>query len=324
MTRRRDRDLSFEPPRGWEDEGVVAFRARAPAPLRPPTLTLAWEPLRGRGIHEHAIRALSAVGGVELVENAQTDVGGREALLVRLREAEGEETFERTTVVVDLLEDTAGAIPVFTLVTPLELAADARVAFADVLSSVKWTEGVTPERVDMDRYSYKNVSFEPPENWVEATVASYHTASQPDGPPDQRIVVARDALPAPTTLRAFVDRTILTLGQTTPGFRFVESPSMEVAGRSAVLVRFRFDAAPGVMEQTMVLIDPGSDAPRKVTVVLTSSTVAAAEKARAALFAMLRTLRFGDAQPAASAPGRAAPPDASVPLVPIPGTRYDK
>jgi hypothetical protein len=130
------------------------------------------------------------------------------------------------------------------------------------------------------------------------------------------------------TLRVHADKAIVKIGRSVPDFELVESGSLEVAGRPAILMRFRLTQDGRSLEQTLVLVDPLQDPDRCVAVFNASGPPERSAEVREMLDAVLRSVRFrtGAAAhpgvlPASTEPSdtraRGSVPDA--PSVPMPG-----
>ncbi len=176
----------------------------------------------------------------------------------------------------------------------------------------------------MATYHQKDLSFEAPAEWIDTTVAFFHGPAAPAGtPPASSITVMREPLRAADTLRTHADRKLVQLGKDLARFELLESTDVELAGRPAVLLRFRFgpDGRERI-EQTMVLVDPLDDPERVVVVVSTAAVLERVDETRVAFATTLRSLRFDQTPTLRVAP---RPPEGPAPSIrpplsiPMPG-----
>ena len=333
--RREERNVSFDPPRGWTEASVAVFRAHVGFDARPvPSIHVAWEPLRGASVEAHALTRLAAFGEDSArVDHLAKFVVGRPAVGFRIKRDVHPAVIEASVVVAEMGDAgdageagdaTERAVLVLTLVTSSELAAGARATFERMLRTVRFDpHGDGAPNWRAMTYQHRNVSFEPPAEWVEATVAAYHGSPEPDGARSTWLTVGREPLAPGVSLRAHADRAVVRMVQSGQVTAFQTSESLEVGGRDAILVRTTMPSPSGEMERTLVLIAPGDEEPAKVMHVVSTAPLARADEARHALAEMLASLRFADTperRPSTST-SRAPPPLAVPPLVPIPGTR---
>jgi hypothetical protein len=177
------------------------------------------------------------------------------------------------------------------------------------------------------RFPRTEVAFQPPPGWAEATVVSFRA------PPSGRIgakapslTMSRVQLLPGETLRTHADRRLARAAKDLPGFDFLESEDLVVAGRPAVLQRFAFAPNEERVEQTTVLIGPGSESEARVTVFAIASLAAEAEHSQPLFRAVLDSVRFepGDDRPSSvplPPPSSNSNPEFSSHLVPMPGRR---
>ncbi len=335
MPRRLDGNLSFLPPTGWTEGALAVFHANcASGPV--PSLHVAWEAREGGSVHAHALRRLAALCGKDShVYDVTKVVTGRPSVGLRITVATEPVPVEVLVVVIEA--DPDGAVVVFSLVAGGGLTPPCREIFERVLGTFRveardgapaGEELANAEEVDMQRYRYRNVSFEPPANWVETTIAAYHAPPGPDGSKSSWLVVGREPLAPAVTLRAYADRALIRLAQGAEAVSLVDTRSLMVGDRSAILVRVKMGSPEGETEKTLVMVEPGDGPPRRVTRFVMTAPLAQAEATQRALAETLSSVRFGASSASASvdAPAAAAATQPSAArerpyLVSIPGTR---
>ena len=179
----------------------------------------------------------------------------------------------------------------------------------------------------MPRHQDKDVSFDPPPDWVDRTFVAFTAPPGlvKDVNSAPNIVMTREPMRDGDTLRTHSDRQLIELGKQLKDFDLLESKETTLGGLPAILLRYRWISQVGTLEQAMVVAertrpDKGTD----VTTFTTTTTPADAPRARPIFDEILRTVRFS---PAGGAPPPVrpslAPPlsDEPSPLVPMPGFR---
>jgi hypothetical protein len=134
------------------------------------------------------------------------------------------------------------------------------------------------------------ISFLPPPAWTWDVVVTFHAEPNKSAQP-LTIQVAREPLTAGDSFRLYSQRKLVQAA-TRADIEILETTTRNVGGRSAVLWRSRMKVDAGTFVQTLVIVDPGSDLDRRVT--LFSAVVPEQQDAqgRAALEELLATVRF--------------------------------
>ncbi len=148
MARFQQSNVSFEPPAAWLDTTIASFRAPTAEPdaAAAPTILMAREVLQPADtLRTHADRKLVQLGReaqrFALVESKELQVGGRPALLLRYRlSGQDGRRLEQTTVMVDPAHDPEHKVAVFVMIAAAEQAEQSHAVFADMLTSVRFSE----------------------------------------------------------------------------------------------------------------------------------------------------------------------------------------
>jgi hypothetical protein len=169
----------------------------------------------------------------------------------------------------------------------------------------------------MPRYQHKDLSFEPPSDWLDSTVARFHPPPAPVGaPPVPAITMAYEPLPPGVGARMHADQMLVRLAKTVVGFDFLNREDVTIGDRPAILFRFRFrpDAeALEAMEQTMALVPAGTDRDPRIAILSIACPIASAQVNMGVFTNVLRTVRFDEPGVAASTVPTAAPSSPSTP-----------
>jgi hypothetical protein len=179
----------------------------------------------------------------------------------------------------------------------------------------------------MTRFAHQNVSFEPPADWIEATVVRFHAPPAPGLDPLPMIVVTREPCPPGESLQTFSTRKLIALAARRADLAILDSEEESIGGRSAIVQRFRFRGPKGAfVESAMALVGTGDDAARLVTVIESMSAPEQSKATDEAFRDMLRRVRFESHKEASSAIPSAPRSDArassgAVPEPPMPGPR---
>ncbi len=194
--------------------------------------------------------------------------------------------------------------------------------------------GRDPQRADDARHECGDLSFQPPAGWRNVTVFTAQGPALPGSRIVPLIRMAREPMRG-TTLRLHADNVLMKLGKEVAGFELVESGLLEVAGRSAITMRFHLKGEAGTLEQILVMVDPMDDPDRGVATFNASGPEEQSGAIREMLGGLLRSVRFRDRHsdpgtaPALAPPlppiGRADPGMMGVvPTVPMPGYRANR
>ncbi len=177
----------------------------------------------------------------------------------------------------------------------------------------------------MPRYQDKDVSFDPPPEWVDRTFVAYTVPY--DLPKNKEsapnIVMTREPLRATDTLRTHADRQLLELGKQLKDFDLLESRETELGGQQAIYLRYSWVSHIGVLEQSMTLAERPAEQGSSVTTFTTTTTPDEAPRVRPLFNQILQSVKFGAgfAPPPKGAPPPTSPPREDAPLVPMPGFR---
>lgn len=142
LLRHQQNNISFEKPSGWMESTVASFTPGGPLA---PTILMVREPM---GPHDtlrtHVDHTLIKLGKelskLDVLENREMQVGGRDAVVLCVSFVGGEREFEQSMVMIDPARDPDRRIAVFVACTPRERAAEARAVLARVLETVRFGE----------------------------------------------------------------------------------------------------------------------------------------------------------------------------------------
>jgi hypothetical protein len=146
----------------------------------------------------------------------------------------------------------------------------------------------------MAQVDYAPFVFEAPDGWEDRSVAAFVAPSRHNEPIAPNVVVTREPRRPADSLSAHVQRQVLAVATTLPGFEVFDSQQIDVAGRSALRTRCVWRAEDTTVEQTMVHIEPQREDTVVVSVTFTSSADTATSLA-SLLTRLLSTL--GDDRP---------------------------
>lgn len=161
----------------------------------------------------------------------------------------------------------------------------------------------------MSRYEYGDVSFEPPTQWNEHRVIAF-SAPHAEGEPSSNVTLAREPRRSGDTIRAHVNRQLVSMAASVPGFEMKEMLDVQVGGRPAVRVRAAWPSAAGVVEQLSVHVAPDTHEASVLTITCTS-VARGRDEARVVFDRMMASASFAP---------RAAMPAPAPKLTPLPAT----
>lgn len=147
----------------------------------------------------------------------------------------------------------------------------------------------------MSRYQRDNVTFLGPHGWRDGSITQLHPpAGAPGDPPVPTIMVEQSPQRPEESFLACYHRTLVEIGRRAGGLDLLDQQDRLVFGRTAVVVRFRFDSPVGRLDQTMVFVAPAGEPEPVVTIFSMTATVATAEQHRPVFLEMLDTVQFDD------------------------------
>jgi hypothetical protein len=123
----------------------------------------------------------------------------------------------------------------------------------------------------MAQVHYAPFSFEPPEGWQDRTIVAFVAPSQPGDSTVPNVVVAREPRRDGDTLQTHVQRQLLALSNELDEFDMLESEELVVGGRRAMRTRCVWSGNGGVIDQTVVHIDPEEGEKTVMSLTCTSS-----------------------------------------------------
>ncbi len=331
------RRVSFEVPPDWSTVIVASFHEPAPdggMPPRVPNIAMMAEPLEpDETLRVHVDRKVAAlakkVAKLDVRETKRTDeLEGRPVEHLTLRWMSPVfGTLEESLVLIG-----PGGSPmspaseprrwatIFTLTARADgVIAPPRPVFDRVLASVRFGPLLRPVPPHVVQDEALGVSFEAPAGWIDESLVTFHG----HGAPAPNIVMTFERLRPGDALRVHADRKLSRLGKRARGMEILATRPSEVGGRPAVETRFGWQGRQGVVEQTLVLIDPADDPEAQVILFNLTTPPARAAQSRRLFEALLAGVRF--ARPPGLGPPRIAvaePSSVKAPptLVPMPGS----
>ena len=177
------------------------------------------------------------------------------------------------------------------------------------------------------RFVCANVSFDAFEEPLESMILGFQSSP---GTPAASVSVSREPLWSSDTVRTHADRKLAQMIKQASDFELRGSRTFELRGRLAIELRFAWRHPSGMVEQTMVLVEPAPGALRMVTVFNLTAPEADLESRRAAFWHLLQSARFGEDLASAPAlpflapslppPRRDLPAEPPrIPMIPMPG-----
>jgi hypothetical protein len=148
----------------------------------------------------------------------------------------------------------------------------------------------------MARHPAGIVSLEAPQDWTAAATARFYAPppqAQTERPQaSSSFHVSREPATEGQSVDERARRAMLQIARSSSStFELVESRETTVGGRPAVLKHFRFGLRPRI-DQILVMVDPGTDPDRQVTVFAFTATGESARQDAAAFERMLQSVRF--------------------------------
>ncbi len=111
----------------------------------------------------------------------------------------------------------------------------------------------------MARYDNRDVSFEVPEGWEDASVISFRVPGSPAGKLDANVTLMRsDTRPMSTPLATYAMQQVTTLASALPKFELVSQRDVMFGGLHAVEVLYSWSTPDGGVTQRITLFDRGA------------------------------------------------------------------
>ena len=253
---------------------------------------------------------------LELIDRAETVIGGRDAIRLRTRSSGDAGAVEYVMILVDAAKTDDGDAISFVLIAPPRSSASVHAPFDATLDSVRFDAGDStsmsaPGPREPNTYRAGAMSLAPPSGWV-------HRA-RIDGPGGSSLEVTRERMRDGETFSAYAERKLGAVARWRD-VRFVEHLPLCVDGRSAGLMRF----AGAAIEHSIAMIEPLDDPERRVILLYSGAPAPIADGVRLTFGGVLVSARFPTSLRTAPSPRPRSPlpPPAlptPLPVIPFPG-----
>lgn len=141
--------------------------------------------------------------------------------------------------------------------------------------------------------TFDDLTFEPPPQWREQKVIAF---TAPTGNPSSglaNVTIGRERRAPGESLKTHVQRHLVAMAASLPSYELREMSDIQVAGRSAVILRVDWMTSGGRVAQVSVHVAPAPEDTEIVTLTGTSE-FSAARDVEAALEQILRTARWAE------------------------------
>lgn len=162
------------------------------------------------------------------------------------------------------------------------------------------------EGADVARYDNRDVSFDIPEGWTDASIISFRVPGPPSGKLETNMTLMKvDTKPASTPLSTYAMQQVSTLASALPRFELVSQKAVTFGGLPAVEILYSWGTPDGAVMQRVTVFDRG-----EYTWSFTATAQRGAfEKALPTFDRIAASFQFA---PAGAAQGGAVPPPGGV------------
>ena len=144
----------------------------------------------------------------------------------------------------------------------------------------------------MAAFERDGISFDPPDGWREMSITSLTKAPSPGTPEACTFIVSNEPLGPNESLRAHVQKKLLTVSKALPKFEYGDTLDGELGGRPSIVMRYAWENEATRVLQTLIAVELVTRSGRAALVISTTSSEADDVAHRQAFDEMNASFRF--------------------------------